>query len=158
MSVPDVADSHPSTALPRVWRVPAWQASALILVATVLLALVMYGDFRIATTAMMGAVAAVALVGAALAVRYLLVADDDGIWVRRIFSVQLVEWNEVSKIDMVHVHANTPTLRIERVDGTHVDVPPTLLQPALPTNIRKTRAMVGMVARQLVMIAAEKSG
>jgi hypothetical protein len=156
--VPDVADSHPSTALPQFWRVPPWQAAALILVATVLLALIIYGDFPLAPEVMLGAVAAAALVGAGLAVRFLLVADDDGIWVRRVFSEQLVEWDEVATIEMVHVHANTPTLRIERSNGTHVDVPPTLLQPALPTNIGKTRALVGTVARQLLMIAEQKSG
>ena len=154
--MPDVADSHSGTTLPQVWRVPPWQPAALILVATVLLALVMYGDFKLGPTLMMAALAAAALVGAALAVRFVLVADDDGIWVRRLFSVQVVEWDEVSKIEMVHVHANTPTLRIDRVDGTHVDVPPTLLQPALPTGIRKARAMVGAVAQRLLAIAAEK--
>src|SRR6476659_1829381 len=64
--VPDVADSHPGTALPQIWRVPPWQPAALILVATVLIALVMYGRFAVGAALMMGALAAAALVGAAL--------------------------------------------------------------------------------------------
>jgi hypothetical protein len=154
--VPDVADSQPGTALPQIWRVPPWQPAALILVATVLLALVMYGDLAISPALLLGALAAVALVGAGLAVRFVLVADDEGIWVRRVFSVQLVEWNDLSTIETVHVHANTPTLRITRVSGLYVDVPPTLLQPALPTRIRKARAGVGVVGQRLLAIAAEK--
>jgi len=154
--VPDVADSHPGTALPQIWRVPPWQPAALILVATALLALVMYANFAVGPALMMGVLAAAALVAAGLAVRYVLVADEDGIWVRRLFSVQIVDWNELSTIETVHVHANTLTLRITRVDGTHVDVPPTLLQPALPTSIRRARAMVGTVGQRLLAIAAEK--
>ena len=64
----------------------------------------------------------------------------------------------MSSIETVHLHANTPTLRIARSNGTHVDVPPTLLQPALPTGIRKARALVGAVGRQLLAITAEKTG
>jgi hypothetical protein len=156
--VPDVADNHAHTALPQIWRIPAWQPAALILVATGLIALVMYGHFAIGPGLMMGVIAAAALVGAGVAMRFLLVADDDGIWVRRLFSEQLVEWHEVSSIETVHLHANTPTLRIARTNGTHVDVPPTLLQPALPTGIRKARALVGTVGRQLLAITAEKTG
>ena len=156
--VPDVADSRPSTALPQIWRVPPWQPAALILVATGLIALVMYGHFALAPALMMGVLGAAALGGAAVAVRFLLVADDDGIWVRRLFGEQLVEWHEVSSIETVHVHANTPTLRIARTNGTHVDVPPTLLQPALPTSMRKARVMVGVVGQRLLAITAEKTG
>jgi len=112
--VPDVADNHAHTALPQIWRIPAWQPAALVLVATGLIALVMYGHFAIGPGLMMGVIAAAALVGAGVAMRFLLVADDDGIWVRRLFSEQLVEWHEVSSIETVHLHANTPTLRIAR--------------------------------------------
>src|SRR6476646_9979848 len=58
VDVPDVADSHPGTALPQIWRVPPWQAAALILVATALLALVMYANFAVGPALMMGVLAA----------------------------------------------------------------------------------------------------
>jgi hypothetical protein len=46
-------------------------------------------------------------------------------------------------------------VRITRRSGKFVDVPPTLLQPTLPTSARKARAVVGAVARRLIDIAAE---
>ena len=107
---------------------------------------------------MMVALAIAALAGAGMAMRFLLVADDDGIWVRRLFSEQLVEWPDLSTIDVVQVHANTPTLRITRVSGTHIDVPPTLVQPTLPTGMKKARTLVAAVAQRLLAIAAEKRG
>lgn len=144
--------------LPQIWRVPPWQPAALILLATVLIALVLYGNFALGPNTMMIAVALAALTGAVLAIRFVLVADDDGIWIRRVFAVDLVEWPDLARIDVVHVHANTPTLRITRVSGTHVDVPPTLLQPSLPTGIRKARTLVASVAQRLLAISAEKRG
>jgi hypothetical protein len=94
------------------------------------------------------------LVGAFLAVRYLLVADEDGIWVRSAVGQHLVEWPDVADIEVTHVRGTTSTVRITRVNGTFVDVPPSLLQPALPTGARKALAVVSTVARRLNELAA----
>jgi hypothetical protein len=75
--------------------------------------------------------------------------------VRGVFSEELVEWRDVADIDVSHVRGTTVTVRITRRNGKFVDVPPTLVQPTLPTGARKARALVGEVARRLLDIAAE---
>ena len=55
---------------------------------------------------------------------------------------------------MTGANLNTVTLRITRESGTFVDVPPTLVQPTLPTKVAKSRAMVGNIARALLDMAA----
>jgi hypothetical protein len=95
-------------------------------------------------------------VAAGLALRYLLVADEDGIWLRSVRSEQLVEWRDLADIDVTHVRGTTVTVRITRTDGKFVDVPPTLLQPTLPTGARRARTLVGLVARRLLEIAAQQ--
>jgi hypothetical protein len=142
--------------LPQTWRIPSWQPAALILLATVLLALDLYADLSLGALVMTAAIAAAALVAAGFALRYLLVADDEGIWVRQLFGERLVEWRDVADIEVEHVRGTTYTIRITRTNGTFVDVPPSLLQPTLPTSVRKARAVVSTIARRLIEIAAEQ--
>lgn len=144
------------TTLPLVWRIPPWQASLLILVATGLLALVLYGRFSVGAMLMMGLVAVAALSAAVFALRLLLVADDDGIWVRTALAVQVVEWGEVAAVEAVAVRRTTVTVRINRVDGTYVDVPPSLLLPTVPTRMATVHSIVHGAAMQLSAIAAAR--
>jgi hypothetical protein len=139
-----------------VWRIPPWQPAALILLATVLIALDIYGHLSLGALLMAAFIAFAALVAAGCAARYLLVADEDGIWVRRIFGEQLIEWGDVAKIEMTIIHHNSMTVRITRADATHLDVPPSLLQPSVPTKMRKVRASIDAVATQLAEIAAQQ--
>ncbi len=152
---PDRAAAQP---LPQTWRIPSWQPAALILLATVLLALDLYAGLGLGPLIMTAAIAAAALVAAGFALRYLLVADDEGIWVRQLFGERLVEWRDIADIEVEHVRGTTYTIRITRANGTFVDVPPSLLQPTLPTSVRKARAVVSTVARRLIEIAAEQRG
>ena len=142
--------------LPLVWRIPPWQPAALILLATVLLALVLYGHFSLGPVLMMAIIAAAALASAGLAMRLLLVADEDGIWIRHAFSQQHVAWRDVSTVEMVHVRGTTVTVRITRRNESFIDVPPTLLLPTLPTGVRKARATVHNVAVELNEVAADR--
>lgn len=142
--------------LPHVWRIPPWQPAALIVLATVLIAVDMYGRPSPGPMLMAGFVAAAALVAATFAIRYLLVTDADGIWVRRLFTQELVEWHDVAQIEMTTAHRNGMTVRITRGSGTHVDVPPSLLLPTLPMNMRKVRSIVHGTAMYLSEIAAEQ--
>jgi hypothetical protein len=41
------------------------------------------------------------------------------------------------------------TIRIARRNGTFVDVPPSLLQPALPTSKPRARARLDGIAREI---------
>jgi hypothetical protein len=139
-----------------VWRIPPWQPAALIVLATVLIAIDIYGRPSPGLMLMAGFVAAAALVAAGCAVRYLLVADEDGIWVRRVFTQELVEWHDVAHIEMTTAHRNGMTVRITRVSGAYVDVPPSLLLPTLPMNMRKVRSIVHGTATYLSDLAAEQ--
>jgi hypothetical protein len=149
------ADSRPATppSLPRAWRIPPWQPAALILLGTVLIALDLYAHISTAAKATAALIALAALVAAGCAARFLLVADDDGIWVRRLFGERLVEWSEVAKVETVVLHRNAMTVRITRIDGSHLDVPPSLVQPALPTGMRKAQKAIGVVATELAEVA-----
>ena len=142
--------------LPQVWRIPSWQPAALILLATVLLAYDIYGSPSVGALIMTIVIAVAALVSAYLAVRFLLVADEDGIWVRSAYSQHLVEWADIYDIEVAHVRGTTSTVRITRANGTFVDVPPSLLQPTLPTGARKALAVVSTVARRLNDLRAQQ--
>jgi hypothetical protein len=151
--VSETARGHPPLALPFVKRIPPWQPAALILIATVLLGLVLYGSFSAGAVLMMSVIAAAALVGAAFAIRLILVADEDGIWIRRFWRERLVRWDEIATVQMAAVHGNSVTVRITRHNGSFVDVPPSLVLPTLPTNIRKVRSRVSAVSAQLSDLA-----
>lgn len=101
-------------------------------------------------------VAVSALVAAVCAMRYLLVADEDGLWVRRIFSETLVEWRDVDRVEMTTAHRSGMTVRITRHDGRYVDVPPSLLLPTLPTTLPKTRSRIHTVAMRLNALAVAR--
>jgi hypothetical protein len=137
------------TRLPQVWRIPSWQPAALILLAAALIGYDLYGSPGLGALLMTAVIAAAALVAAVFAIRYLLVADGDGIWVRTLLGEKLIEWSDIADIDVTHVRGTTSTVRITRVGGSFVDVPPSLLQPTLPTSAGKALAVVGTVARRL---------
>jgi hypothetical protein len=141
--------------LRQVWRIPTWQPPALILLATALLAYDIYGSPSIGALIMTAIIAAAALVSALIAVRYVLVADAEGIWVRSFATQRMVEWSDIADIDVIHVRGTTSTVRITRRDGNFIDVPPSLFQPTLPTGTRKALAIVGTAARRLNELAAQ---
>jgi hypothetical protein len=121
-----------------------------------LAALVLYGHPSTAVKLAGVFLALVLLVGAVLAVRYLLVADEQGIWVRSVFREHGVLWTEFRDADVITSKRGASTLRLYYRDGTFVDVPPALLQPTLPTKIEKAQAIVRGVAAQLEHIAATR--
>ncbi len=147
---------EPPLELPLVWRIPPWQPAGLILLATVLLALDLYGDLGLGALLMTAVIAGAALLGAVFAIRLSLVADDDGIWVRRFFRERLVAWSEVAEVRATLVSRNTMTIRISLRQGGHVDVPPALLLPTLPTKVHNAQAVVHQAALKLSRVAAQR--
>jgi hypothetical protein len=132
----------PEASLPLVWRIPPWQPAGLLLLTAVLAALDIYGDLNLGALLMTAVIALAAFVGAVFALRFLFVADEDGIWVRGLFKERLVEWDDVARVELTTVRHNSATIRITRSDDTFVDVPPSLLLPAKPTSIPKVRSML----------------
>jgi hypothetical protein len=127
-----------------------------LLLTTVLAAVDIYARPSIIPLLAAAFFAGAALLGAVCAIRFLLVADDDGIWVRRLISVTLVEWSDVDYVALTTEHRSGMTVRINRRDGSHVDVPPSLLLPTVPTKIPTARAMVHGVANRLNALAAAR--
>jgi hypothetical protein len=116
-----------------VRRIPSYQPAVLMLVLVGAAALNIYAQppavVRIPTLAiglLCGGLAVAAL-------RLQLVATDDGIAVRRLVGEQWLAWPELAEVEVVPNVRGAPTVRLNRVDGSYVDVPPSLLQPTKPT-------------------------
>lgn len=151
-------DRSGSQDLPQEWRIPPWQPAVLVLVATGLLALDLNAHLSAGALVMTGIIAAASLLGAVVALRYLLVADEDGIWVRHLVRTDLVEWSDVKDVEMAVGRRNATTIRISRWAGGHVDVPPSLLLPTLPTKMAKVRSIMHGTATHLKELAAARRG
>jgi hypothetical protein len=132
-----------------VWRIPAYQPALLMLVLCVAAALNIYGHpstvariFTLGFGVLCGGLAVVAL-------RLQLVANDDGISVRQLIGEAWLPWTELANLEVVPEVRGSPTLRLNRTDGTFVDVPPSLLQPGRPTSKQRARGQLDGAARQL---------
>ncbi|HEX3335305.1 MAG TPA: hypothetical protein VHS54_02520 [Jatrophihabitans sp.] len=145
-----------NASLPQVWRIPPWQPAVLFLLTTVLAAVDIYGHPSAVPMFAAALVAVAALVAAVCALRYLMVADDDGIWIRKVFTVSLIEWPDVARAEMTTAHRTGVTVRIIRHDDSYVDVPPSLVLPTLPTTQPNARSMIHSVAMRLNAIAATR--
>jgi hypothetical protein len=132
-----------------VWRIPSYQPAALMLVLVAAAALNIYAHppavVRIPTLAvglLCGGLAIAAL-------RLQLVATEDGIAVRQLFGEQWLPWPELAEIEVVPNVRGAPTVRLNRVDGNYVDIPPSLLQPTKPTAKHVVMRNLDTVAGQL---------
>jgi PH (Pleckstrin Homology) domain-containing protein len=132
-----------------VWRIPSYQPAMLMLVLVAAAALNIYGHpsavVRIPTLA-------VGLICGGLAVaalRLQLVATDDGVSVRQLVGERWLPWSELDQVEVVPNVRGAPTVRLNRLDGSYVDVPPSLLQPTKPTAKRVVMRNLDTVAGQL---------
>jgi hypothetical protein len=136
-------------AAPLIWRVPPYQPAALFLVVCAAAAVNIYAhpshNIRLVTLFF----GVVALGYAIAALRMHLIADSDGVAVRRFRREVWIPWVQVGDIEVVDGVRGASTVRVSRVDGTYVDVPPSLLQPGKPTSKVAARALLEVVARQL---------
>ena len=86
---------------------------------------------------------------ATFALRLQLIANDDGIAVRQLLGEAWLPWAQLADLEVVPDVRGAPTLRLNRVDGTFVDVPPSLVQPSKPTGKLRARGQLDGPARQL---------
>ena len=132
-----------------VWRVPSYQPAMLMLVLVAAAALNIYAHpsavIRIPTLAI-GLLCGGLAIGA---LRLHLVATSDGIVVRRLLDEQWLPWSELAEVEVVPNVRGAPTVRLKRVDGSYVDVPPSLLQPTKPTAKHVVMRNLYTVAGQL---------
>jgi len=132
-----------------VWRIPSYQPALLMLVLVAAAALNIYAHpsavVRISTLA-------IGLICGGLAVaalRLQLVATEDGVAVRQLAGERWLPWSELDQVEVVPNVRGAPTLRLNRLDGSYVDVPPSLLQPTKPTAKHVVMRNLDTVAGQL---------
>ena len=132
-----------------VFRIPAYQPAVLMLLLCGAAALNVYGHpsglIRIVTLVLgllCGALSVAAL-------RLQMVADQDGVSVRQLIGEAWLPWPELAEVEIDPDVRGAPTLRLTRTDGTHVNVPPSLLQPTKPTSKKRVLGMLESTARQL---------
>jgi hypothetical protein len=141
------AESEPAG--PLVWRIPAYQPALLMLVLCGAAALNIYGQpslaVRISTLAVGLACGGLAVI----ALRLQLVATDDGVALRTALTNSWLPWSQLDDLEVVPEVRGAPTVRLNRIDGSHLDVPPSLLQPSLPTSKQRAMGQLEHAARQL---------
>lgn len=136
-----------ATALRR--RVPPGVAALLILLACPCLAVNLYAHPS-ATVRVVTLVLAAAFLGTAYAVvRFYLVVDDEGAGVRDLVRTHWLPWPEIERVEVAARVRGSETIRFVRHDGSHVDVPPSLLQPVKPTGRPAARRMLQDLRRQI---------
>jgi len=132
-----------------VWRIPSYQPALLVLVLCGAAALNIYAHppvvVRIPTLVLGVLCGALAIV----ALRLHLVATDEGISVRQLTGEKWTPWAELADLEVVPELRGAPTIRLNRIDGSYVDVPPSLLQPSKPTAKRLVMRNLDFVVRQL---------
>ncbi|MFL6164546.1 MAG: PH domain-containing protein [Jatrophihabitantaceae bacterium] len=132
-----------------VWRIPSYQPALLMLVLCGAAALNIYAQPPIVVRIPSLAVGLFCGGLAIAALRLQLVAAEDGVAVRQLFGQRWIPWPELAEAEVVANVRGAPTIRLNRVDGGYVDVPPSLLQPTRPTAKRVVMRSLGTVAGQL---------
>ncbi|HST48368.1 PH domain-containing protein [Jatrophihabitans sp.] len=130
-------------------RVPPYQPALLMLVVCAAAALVLYGHPSDTVRYLALTAGAVALLLAVFALRMYLIADDEGIEVRYLWKPAWLPWSQVARVEVVSGVRGSDTVRVVRHDGSYVDVPPSLLQPAVPTSKPRALARLHSVGNQI---------
>ena len=138
-----------TAAAPLIFRVPPYLISLQFLVTAGLAAWNIYGSPSSVTRAVTILIAVSFLAGAIASMRMYFVVDDEGMGIRRLFTETSIPWQQVRDVSVTRVRNGSPTISIERQDGTTVDVPPSLVNPTKPTGTAKAMAMMGDLARAI---------
>lgn len=134
---------------PLVWRVPPWQAAALLVLAAGAAAFALYGDPSATVKFICGFVAIVLAAGGVVTARAFLVVDDEGIGWRRAFGEVSVPWAELERIDVLQNKLRISLVVVAR-GHKRLEIPALLVMPARPmTNPNTVRRLDG-IARRIV--------
>ncbi|HEX2903703.1 MAG TPA: hypothetical protein VHO01_09635 [Jatrophihabitans sp.] len=133
----------------QVWRIPPYQPALLMLVLVAAAALNIYAHpsatVRILTLAAGLGCGVLSLVS----LRLHLVTNADGISVQQLRKHEWIDWAELDTVEVVGNLRGAPSLRLNRLDGTYVEVPPSLLQPTRPTAKQAVVSRLYQLAAQL---------
>lgn len=134
---------------PLVWRLPPWQPAVLFLVTAALAAANLYASPSTTVRVITVALAVAAFVAGVAAARMYLVADDEGVGVRRFGAEAAVAWSEIVGVDVIRQRGGVMTLQLRRQDAAPVPVPSSLVLPTRPTSLDRTRRLLETRAHQL---------
>lgn len=137
------------TEQPLAWRVPPYQPALLMLVVCAVAALNIYGHPSQTVRAVTVALGALACALAVLALRMYLRVDADGVVVRYLLHPSWLAWSQIARVEIVPDVRGSETVRFVAVDGSYVDVPPSLLQPAKPTSKPRASARLNGILHQI---------
>jgi hypothetical protein len=134
---------------PIVWRTPQIVAAALFLITAALVAVALYVHLGTAVRLGLGALALGFGAAGAFAARQVLVADDEGVFVRRLLRSESPDWSEVDRIIVVRTGKTGMTIALNLTTGRQLLVPPSLVLPTTPHGLTSTHALLESKARQL---------
>jgi hypothetical protein len=147
---PALSDDQPLTNdQPLTWRVPPYQSALLMLLVCAAAALNIYGHPSETVRVLTLALGALALGLAVLALRMYLGVDSDGVVVRYLRRPAWLSWSEIARVEVVSGVRGSDTVRFVRHDGSYVDVPPSLLQPATPMSKPRAAARLNSICNQI---------
>jgi hypothetical protein len=142
---------------PQSWRVPPYQPALLMLVVCAVAAWNIYGHPSETARALTLALGAAVLAAAVLALRMYLAVDADGVVVRYLRRPVWLPWSQIARVEVAPGVRGSDTVRLVRHDGSYVDVPPSLLQPATPTSKPRALARLNGIANQIERRRARKA-
>lgn len=134
---------------PLAWRVPPWQPAGLFVLAAAASAAIRYAPVGAVGGAVLAVLGAVAFAAGVLDLRMLLAVTVDGVFVRRLLATRYVPWPQVADVRLVDLRQGASTVRVVLVDGTALDAPAALLQPAVPRSTARVRGDVQEVVRRI---------
>lgn len=146
---PEVVRPAVDTREPLYWRVPPYQPALLMLVVCGSAALNIYGHPSQTVRVVTLALGVLALGLAAAALRMYLQVDAEGVLVRYLLRPSWLPWSEIARVEVVSGVRGADTLRVVRHDGSYVDVPPSLLQPARPTSKPRAFAQLTSIGNEI---------
>lgn len=132
----------------QVWRIPAYQPALLMLVLVAAAALNIYAHPSVTLRIVSLAIGLGCAGLAVAALRLHLVCTPEAISVQQLRKHEWVEWPELDSVEVVGNVRGAPSLRLNRVDGSYVEVPPSLLQPTKPSSKQAVLARLNQLAAQ----------
>jgi len=131
------------------WRVPAFQIAGLLLVVCGCAALNIYGHPSGPVAGVTILLGLLALGLAVAGLRMYFVVQSDGVAVRYIRREVWLPWSEIDRVEIVANVRGSDTIRFSRLDGSFLNVPPSLLQPSRPTSKPAASHLLRDVLRQV---------
>ncbi len=119
---------------PLLLRIPV-QLVALVMLAVCACAFVaIYLDVPPTARGILGVVAVGLFAVAMGCLRMYLEVDDEGVAVRYLLRERWAPWPQIDRVEIASGIKGSESIRVVLKDGSHIDVPPPLVQPTAPTS------------------------